>query len=71
MTVFYFTYTGNSLYVAKRIGGTLLSIPQIMRGDSFTFKDDADGLVFPCYGFGMPHIIKRFLEKAKLDTESG
>lgn len=29
MTVYYFTATGNCLYVAKRIGGTLLPIPQL------------------------------------------
>ena len=28
MTVLYFSSTGNSLYIAKRIGGKLLSIPE-------------------------------------------
>ena len=69
MTVFYFTATGNCLYAAKRIGGKLLSIPQVMRGDGFTFEDDVIGIVFPCYGFGMPHIVKRFLEKAVLRAD--
>lgn len=27
----FFTATGNCLYVARKIGGTLLSIPQLMR----------------------------------------
>ena len=30
MTICYFTASGNCLYVARRIGGTLLSIPQLM-----------------------------------------
>jgi len=30
MTVFYFTSTGNSLTVAKAIGGELISIPQVI-----------------------------------------
>ena len=33
MTILYFTATGNSLAVAKRLGGTLLSIPQLIRED--------------------------------------
>ena len=64
MTIFYFTATGNCLYVAKQIGGELVSISQVMNEDCFTFEDDVIGVVFPCYGFGMPHIIKRFFEKA-------
>lgn len=31
MTICYFTASGNCLYVARRLGGTLLSIPQLMR----------------------------------------
>ncbi len=30
--VFYFTGTGNSLYIAKQIEENPLSIPQVMRG---------------------------------------
>ena len=31
MPICYFTATGNCLYVDRKIGGTLLSIPQLMR----------------------------------------
>ncbi len=31
MTVLYFSATGNSLAVAKRIGGNLISIPQAVK----------------------------------------
>ena len=34
MTVCYFTASGNCLYAAKRIGGTLLSIPQLMKQEN-------------------------------------
>ena len=34
MTICYFTASGNCLYVARRIGGTLLSIPQLMRQET-------------------------------------
>lgn len=33
MKIFYFTGTGNSLYVAQQLGGELLSIPQVMKDD--------------------------------------
>jgi ferredoxin len=66
MKIFYFTATGNCLYVAKRIGGELYSIPQMIKEEKFEFEDDAIGFVFPCYGFGMPRIVKEFIQKSKL-----
>ena len=41
MTVCYFTGSGNCLYVARRIGGILLSIPQLMRQESIEIADEA------------------------------
>lgn len=35
MTILYFTATGNCLYVAKQLGGELLSIPQLMKNGTF------------------------------------
>jgi ferredoxin len=64
MTIFYFTSTGNSLAVAKAIGGKLISIPQIIDSADSRFEDDAIGLVFPIYGFGLPKIVRRFIENA-------
>ncbi|MBR4613873.1 MAG: hypothetical protein IKO40_14300 [Kiritimatiellae bacterium] len=49
MTTCYFTATGNFLYVARRISGTLLSISQLMREGEFEIEDDAVGIVCPCY----------------------
>lgn len=69
MTICYFTATGNCLYVAKRIGGTLLSIPQLMRQDKIEIEDDAVGIVAPCYAVEMPMMVKEFLEKAHIRTE--
>lgn len=63
MTIFYFTSTGNCLAVAKRIGGNLISIPQVVDGDKLHFEDDVIGVVYPIYGFGMPKIVKKFMEK--------
>ncbi|HWR42121.1 EFR1 family ferrodoxin [Sporomusa sp.] len=69
MKIFYFTATGNSLYVAKRIGGELYSIPQMLKKGKSKFEDEAIGLVFPCYAFGLPRIVIDFLQKSKLKAK--
>ena len=69
MKILYFTGTGNSLYVAKSFKGELLSIPQMMKEKRYEFSDDVVGLVFPCYMFDVPPIVKRFLRDAKIVSE--
>ena len=69
MKICYFTATGNCLYVAGRIGGELLSIPQLMRQDEIIIEDDAVGIVAPVYAVEMPMMVKAFLEKAKIKTD--
>lgn len=69
MTIFYFTATGNNLYIAKRIGGTLISIPQIMKTGGSTYRDDVIGVICPCYAGGVPRIVQRFLATYKLEAE--
>lgn len=63
--MFYFTATGNSLYVAKRIGRELYSIPQVVKEGRYKFEDDVIGFVFPCHGFGMARLVSDFIKKAK------
>jgi len=43
--VFFFTATGNSLYIAKQLESEPISIPQIMKQDSLTFEADKIGIV--------------------------
>lgn len=70
MKVLYFTSTGNSLYVARRLGGETLSIPQLMRQGITTVSDnDAVGMVFPAYCWGLPRIVRRFI--SRLSVEAG
>lgn len=69
MTVCYFTASGNCLYIAKRIGGTLLSVPQLMRQEIIEIEDDAVGIVAPVYAVEMPAMVKDFLAKAKIRTD--
>lgn len=69
MTILYFTATGNSLAVAKRLGGELIPIPQAMKSGTFDYTDDAIGLVFPTYCCNAPRIVREFLSKAKLHAD--
>lgn len=69
MTICYFSATGNCLYVAKRIGGTLLSIPQLMKQDDIEIADDAVGIVAPVYAAEIPMMVKNFLTKVKIKTD--
>lgn len=68
MTICYFTATGNCLYVARKIGGKLLSIPQLMKQDEIIIEDDAVGIVAPVYAVEMPMMVKAFLERVMIKT---
>ena len=65
--VFYFTGTGNSLYIAKQIEKDPISIPQIMHEDDLNFTADSIGVVAPVYGHTAPMLIGTFLESFDLD----
>ncbi len=69
MTILYFTTTGNSLAVAKQIGGRLVSIPQAIRNNEHTFADcEAIGIVSPVYFGHLPLPVGKFLDNAKIDS---
>ena len=68
MKVFYFTATGNSLAVAKKIGGELISIPQIIDSDDLNFSGESIGVVFPIFNWREPKMVRHFLDKARFDT---
>lgn len=67
--VLYFTATGNSLYVAKKLDKKAISIPQMLKHNKLDFKDDSIGIVFPIYAGRPPKIIVDFLSKAKFSTD--
>lgn len=67
--LFYFTGTGNSLYIAKQIEANPVSIPQIIHHSDLNFSADQIGIVAPIYGHEMPLMVKEFLRKAKFDTD--
>ncbi|MBN2168023.1 MAG: EFR1 family ferrodoxin [Actinobacteria bacterium] len=69
MTVLYFTATGNSLYVAKRLDEQLESIPQAFKHEDYIFSDDEIGLVFPVYWGSVSPYIQKFLSRVKLNSD--
>jgi len=69
--LFYFTGTGNSLFVARaienEIGNTdMISIPQALLDREFLYEFDEVGFVFPTYYGGLPVMVERFIEKIEL-----
>lgn len=66
--VFYFTGTGNSLYVAKELDETFISIPQVIKEEKLNFSADSIGIVCPVYGHEMPGMVKEFVRRASFKT---
>lgn len=67
--VFYFSATGNSMYVARQIEEKPVSIPQVIHNDSQEYTAEAIGVVAPVYGHELPPMVKEFLKKAKFKTD--
>lgn len=70
--IFYFTATGNSLYIAKQLSDEnteLLSIPQVMKEQRFTFDADEIGVVYPIYGHMPPFMVREFIKHATLNAD--
>jgi len=64
--IFYFTGTGNSAYVAKKIAEDLnLETTLITEENQVEKEYEVVGLVFPIYGWGPPAIVEKFMEKLK------
>ena len=70
--IFYFTGTGNCLYIARQLAGEnaeLLSIPQMVKRGKYDFEADEIGLVYPIYGHMPPYMVRQFIQKAKLSAK--
>lgn len=73
--VFYFTGTGNSLYVAKNISlginETLISIPKAVNNNEFLYKlgkGENIGFVYPVHGWRPPKLVIEFIKKLKFEN---
>jgi formate hydrogenlyase subunit 6/NADH:ubiquinone oxidoreductase subunit I len=63
-TIYYYTGTGNSLWVARRLSqelgdASLVSIPDLKEGEGISHSEVV-GLIFPVYIWGVPAPIVRF-----------
>ena len=52
--IFYYTATGNCLYVARQIEEDLYSIPQELKKEDLRYKADKIGIVAPIYAGELP-----------------
>lgn len=67
--VFYFTATGNSLYIAKRLDEKPVSIVQASRHNQTEISDGCVGIVFPIYAGRAPKIVIDFLKNSTIKTD--
>ncbi|MDA3937620.1 MAG: EFR1 family ferrodoxin [Actinomycetota bacterium] len=72
MRIFYFSGTGNSFYVAKRIAddvasSEVTSIPAFLGSGETTIGDNEIVIVSPVYFYSLPHAVVRFIEAARLE----
>lgn len=67
--IFYFSATGNSMYVARQIEKEPISIPQAIHHKDQEYIADGIGIVAPVYGHELPPMVKEFMRKAKFKTD--
>lgn len=67
--IFYFTATGNCLYVAKQFVEKPISIVQELKKDELVYEDETIGIVAPVYAGELPQIVRRFMEKATFKSD--
>lgn len=66
--IYYFSATGNSLYVARELRDAidnvvLRSIPADLRDERFEADAERVGFVFPLHYFGLPMVVEEFLRR--------
>jgi len=75
--IFYFSGTGNSLYVAKKIAQyideSLISIADVISNEVglhkfYLKKDEVIGFVYPTHAWQPPEMVIKFIEKLKLNN---
>ncbi|MGL4252835.1 MAG: EFR1 family ferrodoxin [Fusobacteriaceae bacterium] len=68
--IYYFTGTGNSYHVAKKMAQELemelINIPEIIEDEMLEFEGDTFGIIFPVYAMGIPQMVGKFLTKLKI-----
>ena len=69
--ILYFSATGNCKYVAERLAQSaeIISIVDCIREKRSRFEDDVIGIISPTYDWGLPSIVREFLETASFQTD--
>lgn len=67
--VFYFTATGNSLYVAKQLDEPRISIAQAIHDGEKIYTADKIGIVCPVFGHEVPPLVREFLTQSTFRTD--
>ena len=73
--LYYFTGTGNSLCITKELGtyfqqSEIIPISKIWKQDNLENSSDIVGLISPLYYWGLPLIMKEFVERMNFDKTS-
>ena len=68
--IYYFSGTGNSLYVARHLADALGErlCPMV---SPVSTDDEVIGLVFPVYGWGIPSVVEKFVRNYKASLLGG
>lgn len=69
--ILYFSATGNCKYVASRLAEAAqetLSLVDCIRDNRYAFTGETIGIVSPTYFWGLPSIVREFLERASFET---
>lgn len=67
--LFYFTGTGNSLFVARQIEEHPVSIPQVIHRENLEFSAERIGVAAPIYGHEVLSMVKEFLKRGTFHTD--
>lgn len=74
--IFYFSGTGNSLYVAKKLyeddGSELVDMGEALSEKCFNYEvnpGEKIGFVFPVYFYGLPTVVVEFLESLHIKSK--
>ena len=75
VAVYYFSGTGNSLYVAKELHkripeSNIIPIVSLVNKDVIEANAEAVGFIFPIYFTAVPEVVKNFIEKLNLELNS-
>ncbi|MGL4773437.1 MAG: EFR1 family ferrodoxin [Clostridium sp.] len=71
MKIFYFTSTGNSYYVGKRIietlgHGELINISKVDTKNTLEINEDCIGIIYPIHCGSLPILMEKFLKEIKI-----